>query len=448
MSIPFVKEIKNIVKLSFPIAISAIAISMMGIVDTMMVGNYNTEQLAYVGLATAVFVFLFYIPMSLLQGVQIRASQEFGAKRFPNCGKIYLQGKRYAWLLGFLFMLIGLNGQQILLLCGQSEAMAENSGRLLMILALSIPGIMQFENANFFLQSIRRQHVAVYASVIANLLNIILNYALVYGHWGFPEWGAAGSAMTTLTVRTFLGVFMLGYVHRMKVSSKLCHRFGLNLPVEKWWQNSRDVRQLGWWIAVTCLTLDGSYLAVNLFAGKLGEIPMATFVIISNITGFIFMIGFAFSQSISIRVANAFGRQDQSGMLRALYAGFAVWLGIFVIISLALYLFPHTIFGIFTNDDELLHIIHGMVGLIILECLIENMPLNLNGALNGRGDVQIPSAIQAFSFLIVRLSAAYWFTFSLGMGIRGLYWGMICGGISSLLLHFLRLIAVYCQPLK
>lgn len=260
--------------------------------------------------------------MSLLQGVQIRASQEFGAKRFANCGKIYLQGKRYAWLLGFLFMLIGLNGQQILLLCGQSEAMAENSGRLLMILALSIPGIMQFENANFFLQSIRRQHVAVYASVIANLLNIILNYALVYGHWGFPEWGAAGSAMTTLTVRTFLGVFMLGYVQRMKVSSKLCHRFDLNLPVEKWWQNSRDVRQLGWWIAVTCL------------------------------------------------------------------------------------------------------------------------------ALNGRGDVQIPRAIQAFSFLIVRLSAAYWFTFSLRMGIRGLYWGMICGGISSLLLHFWRLIAVYRQPLK
>ncbi len=200
--------------------------------------------------------------------------------------------------------------------------MAENSGRLLMILALSIPGIMQFENANFFLQSIRRQHVAVYASVIANLLNIILNYALVYGHWGFPEWGAAGSAMTPLTVRTFLGVFMLGYVQRMKVSSKLCHRFDLNLPVEKWWQNSRDVRQLGWWIAVTCL------------------------------------------------------------------------------------------------------------------------------ALNGRGDVQIPRAIQAFSFLIVRLSAAYWFTFSLRMGIRGLYWGMICGGISSLLLHFWRLIAVYRQPLK
>ena len=105
--------------------------------------------------------------MSLLQGVQIRASQEFGAKRFANCGKTYLQGKRYAWLLGFLFMLIGLNGQQILLLCGQSEAMAENSGRLLMIMALSIPGIMQIENANFFLQSIRRQHVAVYASVIA-----------------------------------------------------------------------------------------------------------------------------------------------------------------------------------------------------------------------------------------------------------------------------------------
>lgn len=441
------REIKHIVKLSFPIAISAIAISLMGIVDTMMVGNYNTEQLAHVGLATAVFVFLFYIPMALLQGVQIRSSQEFGAKKFTNCGKIYLQGKHYAWLLGVMFMLVGLNGQEILLFCGQNAVMAENSGRLLMILALSIPGIMQFENANFFLQSIRRQHVAVYAAVIANLLNIILNYALVYGHWGFPEWGATGSAITTLIVRTFLGIFMLGYIHYMKMSPKLCRRFGLHLPVKRWWQDSRDVRRLGWWIAVTCLTLDGSYLAVNLFAGRLGEIPMATFVIISNITGFIFMIGFAFSQSISIRVANAYGRQDQSGMLRALYAGCLVWAGIFMIISLTLYLFPNAIFGIFTNDNNLLSIIRGMVGLIILECLIENMPLNLNGALNGRGDVKIPSFIQAFSFLVVRLSTASYFTFYLGMGIRGLYWGMICGGISSLTLHLWRLIIVYRQPL-
>lgn len=437
------KEIKNIIKLSFPIATSAIAISLMGIVDTMMVGNYNTEQLAYVGIATAVFVFLFYIPMSLLQGVQIRASQEFGARNFANCGKIYQQGQRYAWMLGILFMLIGLNGEKILTMLGQNPAMAENGGRILMILALSIPGIMQFENANFFLQSIRRQHVAMYASLIANMINIVLNYALVYGHWGFPELGAVGSAISTLTVRSFLGAFMLAYIHRMKKTPKLCQRFGLNIPVIQWWQNSKDVRQLGWWIAVTCFTLDGSYMIVNIFAGWLGEIPMATFVIISNITGFIFMIGFAFSQSISIRVANAFGRKDQQGMLRALYAGSLVWLVVFTVISLGLHSFPEAIFGIFTNDGQLLGTIRAMVGLIILECLIENMPLNLNGALNGRGDVKIPSYIQAFSFLFVRLTAAYIFTFQWDMGIRGLYWGMITGGFASFVLHLWRLIVVY-----
>jgi len=447
MSGLLLKEIRNIVSLSFPIAVSAIAISMMGIVDTMMVGNYNTEQLAYVGLATAVFVFLFYIPMSLLQGVQIRTAQEFGARKFTNCGKIYLQGQRYARALGIVFMLIGLNGKQILLFCGQSPVMAENSGRLLMILSLSIPGIMQFENANFFLQSIRRQHVAVYAATIANLLNIALNYALVYGHWGFPEWGAAGSAVTTLSVRTFLGLFMLGYIRFMKRSPKLCLRFGLNLPITGWWQNSKDIRRLGWWIAVTCLTLDGSYLAVNLMAGRLGEIPMATFVIISNITGFIFMIGFAFSQSISIRVANAFGRRDKCGMLRSLYAGVTVWLFVFTAIGFALYFFPNAIFGIFTSDSQLRAIIQQMVGLIILECLIENMPLNINGALSGRGDVKIPGIIQAFSFLVVRLGAACLFTFCLAMGIRGLYWGMVCGGAVSLLLHLWRLIFIYRRPL-
>ena len=167
MSIPFVKEIKNIVKLSFPIAISAITISMMGIVDTMMVGNYNTEQLAYVGLATAVLFFCFIFPCLCCKACKSAHHKSLALRDLPIAEKLICKASVMLWLLGFLFMLIGLNGQQILLLCGQSEAMAENSGRLLMILALSIPGIMQFENANFFLQSIRRQHVAVYASVIA-----------------------------------------------------------------------------------------------------------------------------------------------------------------------------------------------------------------------------------------------------------------------------------------
>ena len=106
--------IKAIAKLSFPITTSFLAMGLMGLVDTMIVGNYNTIQLAYIGLANSIFVILFTIPIGLLNGVLIKSSQKFGAKKFQSCGKIYHEGRKYALLLGAIFLLIGLNSETIL----------------------------------------------------------------------------------------------------------------------------------------------------------------------------------------------------------------------------------------------------------------------------------------------------------------------------------------------
>lgn len=434
--------VKEIAKLSLPITTSFLAMGIMGVVDTMIVGNYNTTQLAYIGLANSVFVILFTIPIGLLNGVLIKSSQKFGARKFQSCGKIYHEGRKYAMFLGAAFLLIGINGEKILQLLGQNRDMVQHGGQILRIFVFSIPFILIYVNANFFLQSIRRPQIATYGILAANVVNIAINPLLVWGKFGLPELGACGSATSTLIVRILLAVYMLSYIHRMKKNPKLNKRFGLDRSYDTWWNDSRTTRHIGYGAAIMTVATNGSFSVVNTFAGWLGEESMAIFVIMVNISTTIFMLCFSISQATSIVVAGAYGRKDYRGILTATNAGYVIEMSVIIILITLVYNFPYRIFGIFTDDRHILDIINGLVIYVLIDVFIDALPLNVNAALNGQGDVKIPTIFQIISFLGVRVSACYLLAFSLDWGLKGLILGLACGGLSSLLLNSGRFIVL------
>lgn len=427
-------------KLSLPITTSFVAMGMMGIVDTIIVGHYNTEQLAYIGLANAIFSVLFTIPISLLHGVLIKSSQKFGAHKFFSCGKIYNEGKKYLIYLAVIFTLIGINGEKVLAILGQSPAMIEHGGRLLMIFSCSIPFVLIFVNASFFLQSIRRPHIAMYGVVAANVLNIMINPVLVYGLFGLPELGAQGSATSTLIVRIFLAIYILIYISKMKKNEKISKRFGLDRKYDTWWTDSKATRKIGYGVAITTLATNGSYSIISNFAGWLGEEAMAAFVIFSNLSMISFMICFSISQATSIVVGGAYGRKDTQAMKLSVKAGWIIQLGAITLIALGILAFQNTVFEIFTKDPVLLKTLSGVVLYLVLEIVIDSLPLGTMGSLNGRSDIKIPTCFQTFSFLIVRIVACYVFGFVFGLGLIGLLLGLAVGGLVSFLLNSSRLI--------
>ncbi len=430
--------IRDIGKLALPITTAFVAMGLMGIIDTMIVGNYDTDQLAYIGLANSIFVVLFTIPIGLLQGVLIKSSQKFGARKFQSTGKIYNEGRKYALLLGVVFTLLGIQGETILRLLGQDEDMVRHGGRVLRIFVLSIPFILMYVNANFFLQSIRRPYVGMYGIIAANVLNIAINPLLVYGKFGLPEMGAAGSATSTLIVRIFLAVYILAYIRRMKKNPKLNQRFGLSRSYRTWWNDSQRTRKIGYGIAIMTIAANGSFSIVSTFAGWMGQHTMATFVIMINVSSLLFMICFSISQATSIVAANAYGRKDRKGILMATNAGYVISLSTIITLITLLYNYPVQVFGIFTNDQSVIKVIQSLLPILLADLFIDALPLNINGALNGRGDVKIPTINQVIAFLGVRVSASYFFAFTLNMGLEGLPIGLACGGLSSLILNTLR----------
>lgn len=431
-------DIKKIAKLSLPITVAFVAMGIMGIVDTMIVGHYNTDQLAYIGLANSIFVVLFTIPIGLLQGVLIKSSQKFGARKFASCGKIYNEGRKYLLILAVIFTLIGVNGKEILLMLGQTPDMAEKSGKVLRVFVFSIPFILIYVNANFFLQSIKRPHIAMYAILVANVLNVMINPVLVYGKFGFPEMGAVGSATSTLIVRVFLAAYMLYYIHKMKKDPKTNQRFGLDRSYNTWWNDSKTTRKIGYGVALTIIATNGSFSAVSTFAGWMGAHTMATYVIMIGINTLIFMICFSISQATSITVANAYGKKSKDGIMSAVAAGFIIMLSVLITLELLMFLFPSQIFGIFTNDPSVMVVIHALLFYLMADVFIDSLPLTIYGALNGRSDVKIPTIFQMIAFLGIRISACYLLAFKYDMGLKGLIIGLACGGAFSFILNLSR----------
>ncbi len=429
------RTLREILKLTLPITTAFVAMGLMGIVDTMIVGHYHTDQLAYIGLANSIFVLLFTIPIGLLQGVLIKSSQKFGARKFHSCGKIYNEGRKYSMVLAVFFTTVGLFGEKLLTLMGQDADLAYHGGRVLQIFSVSIPFILIYVNCNFFLQSIKRPYVAMYAILAANILNIMINPVLVYGKFGFPELGACGSATSTLIVRIFLALYMVYYIRRMQKNPKLNKRFGLDRSYDTWWMDSKNTRKIGYGAAITTVATNGSFAIISTFAGWLGAHTMATYVIMINVSSMVFMICFSISQATSIVTANAYGRKSADGILAATISGYVISLSVILSLIALIYHFPTQIFGIFTSDQSVMTVIKALIFYLLADVFIDALPLNIMGTLNGRSDVKIPTIFQIVSFLGVRISACYLLAFVYNLGLKGLILGLACGGFSSLVLN-------------
>ncbi len=440
ISSKFKTNLLEIYKLSIPLAISYCAFGLMGIIDTIVVGNYDTSQLAYIGLASSIFVFLFTVPLGLLQGVLIKSSQKFGARKFASCGKIYNEGKKYSILLSIIFVTIGLNGKFLLTLLDQSPEMVENTGNVLMILVTSIPFVLIFNNADFFLQSIRRVHIGMYGAVIANIINLAINPVLVFGMFGLPAMGAMGAAITTLVIRIFLAVFVLCYIHKMKKSPKLNKRFGLNRSYKSWWKDSKSTRRIGLGTGVISLASNGGFALLSVYAGWLGEFSMAIFVIIINMSALSWLFCYSIAHATSIVVARAYGRKDKVGMVLALYAGYVIYFIVILTIVSLLFLFPMQIFRIFSSDKDVIIALTGLMTYLAISLITDSVPLNVLAALNGRNDVVATSIFEVLTSIFILTISAYIFAFIFNMQIYGLLLGLISSSSISIILGFSRFV--------
>ena len=234
-------------KLAVPVVIARLGAIGMTLVDTVFVGRYGTQDLAYQSIAGTLHTLLLSVAMGLLQGTIVLTANAFGQGKYRECGMVLRRSVPYALFIGIFLMIVCLPSEFVMNLLGQPPDVAQGSAKVLSVYALGIPFTLLFFVMSSFLEGTKRPLPGMVMILLANIINIFANYAFVYGHYGFPAMGAVGSAVATTLIRVILAVGMFIIVFCIDENDL----YGVWVKPEKNREENRRIRSVGYGAAVT-----------------------------------------------------------------------------------------------------------------------------------------------------------------------------------------------------
>ena len=426
--LPLRDHISRTLRLAGPVMASRAGLLVMASVDTVMAGRAGADQLAYYGIALAPQLAFMLVGIGLLMGTVVLTAQTDGAGRPAECGRIWRLGLLNATAIGLLSGLLLLPGEAILLALGQDASIAKGGGQVLLMLALGMPAILMFSATSFFLEGIGRSTPGMVVMALANLLNLALNYLLMFGP---RELGAAGAALATSLTRGFMALAIVGYVLLMPGR----RRYGVFGPMAGHWRLEARLARLGWPMALSYGLEHGAFFAAATFAGWLGAVPLAAYQIVLNTMALIYMLAIGLATATAVRVGNAVGRLDRPGLTKAGWVGLGIGIVLMLALMPVLYGSSGAIVAIYTSDPAVAAI--AVPGLVIAAWIlvVDASQGVLTGALRGAADIWAALIIQLVSFWVICIPLCYVFGHVLGYGVHGLLWGLFAGlAVASLLL--------------
>lgn len=422
-------------KLAIPVTVARTGLLAMATADIVMTGRAGAAELAFFGLANAPHVTLMLACVGLLQGATILTAQAYGAEDFRECGAYWRLGLLHALGLGLIIGLLMLLAEPFFRLTGQSELLAHGAAGVMHAFAWGMPGFLLFAATSFFLEAMHRPTPGMIVMLIANGANIGLNWVLIYGHLGFPAMGAEGAAAATSAVRWLMFALIGAYVLTMPGHRGL----GIRGAIAEARTKARKLRRLGYPIGITYGLESAAITALVIMAGTLGVVPTAGYQIAHNLMALAYMATLGLATAASVRVGNAVGRGDRPGVSRAGWIACAMG-----VVAMAAIAVPYTaaaepLARLYTPDPAVVRLAAPLIGIIAVALVFDTIQGVLIGAARGAASVWIPTVIHLGSYWGVAVPLGYGLSFALGLGAKGLLWGLVGGffvASVALALHF------------
>jgi len=438
------RHFSELARLALPAVMMRIGLMGLAMVDTAMVGHYATQHLAWLNLANqSVIMFALVVGLGLLSGIMVYTANAFGTDDYREAGRVWRRSIPFTLAIGALILLVILPAEYWLTLLGQTPENAKTSGWIAVILAFGLPGHMLFVNCTMFLEGIKRAEIGFYMVLAANIVNVLLNYALIFGNLGMPELGAEGSAWASTGVRWFMAATALAYVWWAPSLKK----YEVRRPHGQRYRDWADQRQMGYASAVSLAAEVLAFAALAIFAGWLGTIPLAAHGVMFQVVGIPLMISIGIGVATTVRVGIAFARKDRVDSALAGISGILMNFILVGAFGLAIFFNANSIMSIFTADERIILLLTPMAYLFMLAMLFDAAQMVASLVLRGFKETWWPTYLQAFSFAFVMLPACYYFAFPAGLGLEGLIVGMLIGVSVAWSLQIIRFIWLLKRPL-
>lgn len=428
----------DLLRLAVPVIVARAGIITMSSVDTLMVGRHSAQELARLGLGAVPHQTLVAGGVGLLTGTIVMTAHALGAGRREECGAVWRRSLPYAVLVGLVFAVLCRFGPAFFRLAGQEPGLAESGGAVLAIYGYGMPAAMLYVTTVFFLEGLRRPLPGMVAMIVANLLNVPLNWILIEGRFGFPAMGAEGSAWATTVLRWGLAAGIVGYALCMRDA----RTFGAWGGLAGWWRDGARARRLGYGGGASQALESSAFMMLGLIAGWVGPLALGGYAIGLNLIALPFMAAVGLASATAVRVGEAHGRGDRAGVAGAGWVGLGVTGAVLAVVAAFYALAPETIAAAFTRDEDLLERTAGLIAFSSLILVADGGQAVMANALRARGDAWMPAALHFLSYFAVMVPLSGVLAIALGRGVAGLFEGILVASLVSVGVLSLRFLAL------
>lgn len=440
----YTQEFRYNIKLAVPVIIGLIGHTLVQLIDNIMVGQLGTAELAAVSLGNS-FVF---IAMSLGIGFStaitpLAAEADSTGNKTKN-NALFFNSLVLCTTLGLILSLVVWFAKPLLYQMGQPEEVVALALPYLFWVSMSLFPLVIFQAFKQFCDGLSFTRPSMYATLTGNLVNVILNYLLIFGIGFFPEMGVEGAAIGTIVSRLIMVIFILIYMYK---DSRFQH-FITSLSFKRYEvEYLKKITKLGFPSALQMFFEVGFFTAAIWMSGLLGKNPQAANQIALNLSSMTYMVAMGLGVAAMIRVGNQLGRNNFVELRRIAISIFLLIFLLDLVFCIGFLMFNNWLPYIYLdtgNTADLknsIEVIGLAASLLIISAFFQisdGLQAVVLGALRGLQDVNIPAGIVFFAYIIFGLPLSISLGFIIDWGVVGIWIGLLSGLTASAILLLWR----------
>lgn len=428
-------EFKTTFNLAYPVIIGQLGHMMMGVVDSVMVGKLGAAPLAAASVAHGLFILVAIFGIGLSMALSPLVAMRVGGNNMHECGKVFRQGLWVLASLGICLALFIHFTSDLVHLLNQPPDVTGQAIDYLETLGWSIIPMMIFQTYKQSIEGLAIMRPAMVITLLANLANIFANWVFIFGNLGFPVMGLVGAGWATFTTRMLMAISLVSYI---SISSRF-KPYDMKVNFKKLDFNViRKILRIGVPSGIQYFFEVGAFAGSAIIIGWIGTKELAAHQIALNLASISFMFALGISAAASIRVGTAVGRKDKvatrsAGFSAIILAG--IVMGCFGIIFISLRKFLPTLY---IQDQQVIDIAASLLIIAALFQLSDGTQAVGIGILRGMADAKIPMLITFFAYWVIGLPGGYVLGFIFGLGVQGVWIGLLCSLLASASLLTIR----------
>ena len=388
-------EISALWQIAWPVLIGQLATVGMGVADVAMTGHFNAEELAAVSLGTSLWTIVLVSVMGIMMAVNALVAHEVGAEKFDRVPHIVRQSLWLGLGVGLLGSLLLNAATAVFGYLQLDPAVHQKAARFVHIISIGMPAFAMYRALYGYTTSLNQTKPVMMIALGGLLFNIVINWLLIYGHFGLPQLGASGCAVATgVGIWLMLGA-MLWWMRRAPVyraTYPFTHQEAPN------WQEIRSMLKLGLPIGVTYFAEVSAFCAVGLLIARFGVIEVSSNQIALNFSSLVFMVPMSIGIALTTRVGQTLGEGDVQR------ARFVSWVGVslgllFAIVSATLItIFRDLIAAAYTSDPAVRQLTAELLLFAAIFQLSDAAQVTTSCAIRGYKITRTPMLIHLMAF--------------------------------------------------